>query len=881
MCRGAARGRPPRAKETTIEWPDVPALPTAMCTEHVLTVDDPALYGIADAVASLLRSLPAMGRFPSSGASLQDFEASSEVFTNFGTRRALYEAAGNDSQLLACYERLMREVVLPSLTRRLAEAGDDSAAFTYWYQCPPTVRVQPADPHTPGRVHCDADYGHQLGELNFWMPLTPLAATNTTLWLESSKGSDDFHPLQVDVGEIACFHGTLCRHKVPPNASASTRVSLDFRVGVGRHFDPEWKLPTAKAQHTRRRCTVEAASCRSERVMPPVAAPAADESASAAADERAAAAGESAPPTDAEIALATDVLRRMGSGDLDAHPDLLAAGSALFRRHCVTAAFGTPDVVAHLKQQSAQRAALKELRRLHAHIQAEHEAARKRAASCGINAARWETLELIKAECTSMEAEGGGDGTSALMAPVGFERSSSPEQRCSREVPPIAAPAAESDEADAADITAAAEELLRRPPPRGDFTVQCNICRGEYLASERDAFYHQLCPRCAAFNLSKREQTADLSGRVCVVTGARVRIGYATTLKLLRAGALVLATTRFPYDAAQRYSREADVDEWRDRLEIFGPLELANIRAVERFCDMVRDRFGRIHILINNAAQTLTRAPGWFTRQQQLEERAAKGLNEADRALLSSHAECLCDASSEGNARAGGEAQARLKTNVSAVSIAAEEAAPEPEAAVSEAAGVWLEASNLRHFPPCRLDESRQPLDLSPSNSWSRRLGEVPTLEMLQTLAANAAAPFVLVSRLAPLLGAAEGEERCGHIINVSAVEGKFSVPKKSAVHPHTNMGKAALNMMTYTGASSFYQQHRILMNCVDTGWVTDMAPGGVGVVASTHETWVATPLDEVDGAARVLDPIFSHEKDTAGWLVRGRFFRNYFVANW
>ena len=69
-------------------------------------------------------------------------------------------------------------------------------------------------------------------------------------------------------------------------------------------------------------------------------------------------------------------------------------------------------------------------------------------------------------------------------------------------------------------------------------------------------------------------------------------------------------------------------------------------------------------------------------------------------------------------------------------------------------------------------------------------------------------------------------------------------------------------------------------MNSVDTGWVTDMAPTGVGVHSERHATFVGPPLDEEDGAARVLDPIFSHLKDPA-WRVRGICFRNYFAAGW
>ena len=957
MARGKAADAPS----------DVPPLPPPLRAEVTIEVGSATIVSnLCRAVASFLKAQPNLGCFPNGNDNdLSAFEASAHVFTKFETRRALYLAAEKDDVLVAAYEQLVKEVVLPELSRRLIAASNDISArssISYWYQCPPTVRVQPPDASTHGGgggpEHRDADYGHQPGELNFWMPLTKPTATQSTLLVESAPDVGDFHPLDVRVGQLASFHGALCRHRAPANASRSTRVSIDFRIGIVPYFDPHWQMPGVRAQHTRREWRVEIGGS-SAAALPAVAAPAAEPVSAAATAEPVGAAArmhsssacdEAAPPTEAEVAMATRILKRLTPKSLDEHPELLAVGSALFQRVAVTQAFGTPDVKAFLQRQSAHRQMLKDLKRLHAHIQSEHAAAKARAASCGINAARWETLELIKAECVAMEHEALTDGVCRLTAPVSFDRAAASREmldRCADDAEECrarvegAAVAAEAaaetgvaaEEAELEALEGGVREVLAKPPPkRGDFTTQCNVCRGEYLATERHDFYHQLCPRCAAFNWEKRQQTADLDGQVAIVTGGRVRIGYATVLKLLRAGAYVLTTTRYPHDAAQRYAREADFDTWRSRLEIAGPLELANMVQVERFCEMVHARFEKVHILINNAAQTLTRARGWFVRQQQLEDRAAASLTGAGRALLGSANSALLEEATPvpalpppslaqrgsgtptpscGDAVTTSSDSSGCGASGGAVTATADGGTPNAR----------LELASMRDFPPNQLDESRQPLDLSEINSWSRRLGEVPTLEMLQTLAANAAAPFVLVTRLAPLLAARPGEP-CGHIVNVSAVEGKFSVPKKSTVHPHTNMGKAALNMMTHTSGASLYQQYRILMNCVrapphpyhpfptfpllrracpwlprarrcwlsdrlrlcaaqvDTGWVTDMAPGGVGVMAQTHQTWMGTPLDEVDGAARVLDPVFSHCHDP-NWLVRARCFRNYFVAGW
>ena len=414
------------------------------------------------------------------------------------------------------------------------------------------------------------------------------------------------------------------------------------------------------------------------------------------------------------------------------------------------------------------------------------------------------------------------------------------------------------------------------------------------------------------------------------------------------------------------------------------------IHQVELFCSQLAATFKRIHVLINNAAQTLTRPPAWFVRMAEREEQASATLTHAARSMLHSpshqpistvhmhvHASLLQSAShlsistnpdhvcthpdhicthpdhthpehrrfhslptpsppldaldalddsynhdshnddSYNDAKPSYNDAKPLLTGANGMHTVAPPSAsnsnadallptsyimPTPTRCASD-----LSADERRAFPERALDESRQPLDLSGVNSWSRRLGQVSaalgrigtharmhpctctgehdgdvpgtcthahaqvsTMEMCQTLAANAAAPFILCSRLAPLLQSAGGEiEPCAIVVNVTAVEGKFSVGKKSNVHPHTNMAKAALNMLTFTSASSFYTQYRCLMNSVDTGWVTDMAPGGMGIHSTRHVTHVGPPLDEEDGAARVLDPLFSHLADRE-WLVRG-----------
>ena len=380
----------------------------------------------------------------------------------------------------------------------------------------------------------------------------------------------------------------------------------------------------------------------------------------------------------------------------------------------------------------------------------------------------------------------------------------------------------------------------------------CYVCKQPYTEVHR--YYDSMCRTCGDFNYARREQTANLEGRVALVTGARVKIGYQAALKLLRAGAQVIALTRFPVDAAARYAQEVDYAQWSGRLQIHG-LDLRHTPSVEMFARWLGEHLPRLDFILNNACQTVRRPAGFFRHLLEREAAGSSALPAPLRAPLAQH-DTLCNALVAHTAR--GYPEGLLHS-----------------AALSQRRYLdedYLEDESL--FPDGRYDEDRQQVDLRGMNSWRLRLHEVETPELLEVQLVNAIAPYILNARLKPLM--LKSGARDLHIVNVSAMEGQFYRTTKTDKHPHTNMAKAALNMMTRTSAPDFVRDG-IHMNAVDTGWVTDEDPAVHA--ARKAEEGFAPPLDIIDGAARIVDPIFSGI--STGTHLWGCFLKDYRPAPW
>jgi NAD(P)-dependent dehydrogenase (short-subunit alcohol dehydrogenase family) len=381
----------------------------------------------------------------------------------------------------------------------------------------------------------------------------------------------------------------------------------------------------------------------------------------------------------------------------------------------------------------------------------------------------------------------------------------------------------------------------------------CYICKRHY--TQVDAFYHQLCPECAALSHAKRDARTDLTGKRALLTGGRAKIGMYIALRLLRDGAHTTITTRFPRDAVRRFASLPDSGDWLHRLRIVG-IDLRDPAQVLGLTDAMLAA-GPLDILINNAAQTVRRSPGAYAPLAEA-ELAPLPDGPLPELLTFGHTN---DAHPQALAASVGSHPILAAAAAKADRLTADALAAGSTSLDRLAAGTAIDAGGL--VP-----------DTHDANSWTQHVQEVEPLELLEVQLANMTAPFLLISGLRPAMAASTARRK--YIVNVSAMEGVFSRRYKGPGHPHTNMAKAALNMLTRTSAGEMFETDGILMTSVDTGWITDERPHPTKVRLA--EEGFHAPLDLVDGAARVYDPVVQGENGTD---LYGIFLKDYRRSDW
>lgn len=366
--------------------------------------------------------------------------------------------------------------------------------------------------------------------------------------------------------------------------------------------------------------------------------------------------------------------------------------------------------------------------------------------------------------------------------------------------------------------------------------TKCYICRCDIVHSHD--FYKELCNLCGSINFAKRDFKCNMKGKTAIVTGGRVKIGFETAIRLLRNGCRVIVTTRFTVDAYERYSALEDFHTFKNRLTLV-QLNLKDLKSLAEFIDYVKESYDHIDILINNAAQTIKRDSNFYKKE-----------------ILSEYIDNL----TTGNRIEYTSMSKRLEyaTNKTVKFLTDSKENGDINFSLSK---IFTDDETI--YPTGLVDEYGQQIDMRESNSWILKLNDVSPVELAEVFIVNVIAPFILSSQLLDIMETKVHSDK-SYIINVSSMEGCFS-RKKSDNHPHTNMAKAALNMFTRTSAETLVKSN-IIMVAVDTGWNNNQDP-------KSYNTY--TPIDCVDGAARILDPIYRKLNRS------GVFYKDYQETEW
>ncbi|WP_321374419.1 SDR family NAD(P)-dependent oxidoreductase [uncultured Draconibacterium sp.] len=377
--------------------------------------------------------------------------------------------------------------------------------------------------------------------------------------------------------------------------------------------------------------------------------------------------------------------------------------------------------------------------------------------------------------------------------------------------------------------------------------MKCYICRKKITENTTHPNQTRMCHSCGTHNLEKRDELGSLKGYNAVVTGGRIKIGYETALKLLRSGAYVVVTTRFPVDAVVRYSNETDFKNWKNRLKIY-KIDFRLTPYLYKFIEYLNQEISHLDILVNNAAQTIKRPYQYY---QDLVEKELKLFS----TLPVEIKQLICN---------------NDELDFKKVQQTIDASLPIGQYTLKQD----LTETTATYFPTGLLDEEGLQLDKRPKNSWISKAEDVSMVEMLEVQLINVTAPFILSSSLKELLK--KSPHKYKFVLNVSAMEGKFNKKNKNCFHPHTNMAKASLNMFTRTSAQD-YIKSGIVMNSIDTGWVTDENPHYLK--QKNTKKGLTPPLTAKDGAARVCDPIFSIARTEN--VVFGKFLKDFQIVSW
>ena len=422
----------------------------------------------------------------------------------------------------------------------------------------------------------------------------------------------------------------------------------------------------------------------------------------------------------------------------------------------------------------------------------------------------------------------------------------------------------------------------------------CYICKQKLGLDNINKFYGSLCTKCGDYNYSFRTMKLDFSGRIAIVTGGRIKIGYYIVTKLLSYGCKVITTSRFPKDALFKFKEDPEYDLWKNNLIIY-PIDFRIIQSTMNFVKYIQKNYSHVDFLINNAAQTVRRTTDYYEYLMPIEVK--KLLEEDNEKIIKNDYLSIQKQISEDFEK--NKNKSEKKENIVKIDIQKESERKQIINSLVSLVNQNKDNNEKDEFIPlsviasqikimeekdqpkvCIMGGDGQPYDFSKGkNSWNFELDEIPLEEFIEVQIINAWTPYYLCAKLKPMMIKSPFPDK--YIVNVTAVEGIFNHYKRTT-HVHTNMAKAALNMLTRT-CGKYMEKNGIYMTCVDTGWVSHMNEMNKIIDDETKEyaenEMATVPLDELDGAMRVLHPIIEGIKNKK--YFSGILLKDYIKSKW
>ena len=404
----------------------------------------------------------------------------------------------------------------------------------------------------------------------------------------------------------------------------------------------------------------------------------------------------------------------------------------------------------------------------------------------------------------------------------------------------------------------------------------CYICKEKFSFDNIHSFYGNLCKKCGDYNYSFRTMKLDFTGRIAIVTGGRVKIGYYIATKLLSYGAKVLITSRFPKDTLLKYQKDPEYEKWKNNLIIY-PIDFRIFESTIKFVQFINDNFPHVDILINNAAQTIRRTASYYKYLLPVETKALS--KEDDKKIIKNDFINLQKQLKEDESISNPNTKKEI--NNALISLIENKSKEYQEILPLSVIASQIRIMQEKSQPHVTvMGSDGQPYDFSKGkNSWNFEFDEIPFQEFTEVQIINTWTPYYLCVKLKPLMMQSPFPDK--YIVNVTSVEGIFNHYKRSS-HVHTNMAKAALNMFTRT-CGSYLKDIGIYMTCVDTGWVSPMNEMNSLLDKdkknSYENEFINVPLDELDGAMRVLHPIIEGIKNKN--YLYGILLKDYIKSPW